>query len=85
MAKLNGFSTRQGGNVMSIEDTIARINELARKAKNDDLSEEELIERAELRRIYIKNFKSSLKQQLDQIEFQDEAPTDHKGKTGGIH
>lgn len=70
---------------MSIEDTIARINELARKAKNDDLSEEELIERAELRRIYIKNFKSSLKQQLDQIEFQDEAPTDHKGKTGGIH
>jgi uncharacterized protein YnzC (UPF0291/DUF896 family) len=85
VAKLNGFSTRQGGNVMSIEDTIARINELARKAKNDDLSEEELIERAELRRIYIKNFKSSLKQQLDQIEFQDEAPTDHKGKTGGIH
>ena len=70
---------------MNIENIIARINELARKAKTDELSVEELRERTELRKIYIQNFKASLKQQLDQIEFQDEPSTDHNGKPGGVH
>lgn len=70
---------------MSIEDTIARINELARKAKIVDLSEEEMKERVELRKIYIQNFKASLKQQLDQIEFQDEPSSDQNSKPGGVH
>ncbi len=45
---------------MSINDTIARINELARKAKTEGLSPEELAERDKLRRIYIDSVKANL-------------------------
>ena len=38
---------------MSINDTIARINELAKKAKTEGLTPEETAERDKLRRIYI--------------------------------
>ena len=50
---------------MSINDVIARINELAKKAKTEGLTEEELAERDKLRRIYIDNVKASLTGQLD--------------------
>ena len=50
---------------MSIDEVIARINELARLAKQRPLTEEELDERNKLRRIYIDNVKSSLTGQLD--------------------
>ena len=50
---------------MSINDVIARINELAKKAKTEGLNEEELAERDKLRRIYIDNVKASLTGQLD--------------------
>ena len=50
---------------MSINDVIARINELAKKAKTVGLTEEELVERDKLRRIYIDNVKASLTGQLD--------------------
>ena len=50
---------------MSIDEVIARINELAKLAKERPLSEEELEERAKLRRIYIDNVKASLTGQLD--------------------
>ncbi|MBQ2784983.1 MAG: DUF896 domain-containing protein [Oscillospiraceae bacterium] len=45
---------------MKMDDVIARINELAKKAKADGLSEEELAERDKLRRIYIDSVKASL-------------------------
>ena len=50
---------------MSINDTIARINELARKAKAEGLTPEETTERDKLRRIYIDSVKASLTGQLD--------------------
>ena len=50
---------------MSINDVIARINELAAKAKTVGLTEEELAERDKLRRIYIDNVKANLTGQLE--------------------
>ncbi|TDF99567.1 DUF896 domain-containing protein [Paenibacillus piri] len=51
---------------------IRRINELARKAKNVGLTDEELDERNTLRKRYIEAFKNSLRSQLDNIRFVDE-------------
>ena len=50
---------------MSINEVIARINELAKKAKTEGLTEEEIVERDKLRRIYIDNVKANLIGQLD--------------------
>ena len=50
---------------MRINEVIARINELAKKAKTEGLTEEEIIERDKLRRIYIDNVKANLIGQLD--------------------
>ena len=50
---------------MSLNDTIARINELAKKAKTEGLTPEEIIERDKLRRIYIDSVKQNLIGQLD--------------------
>ncbi len=60
---------------MSMEDTIKRINELAKKAKAEGLTDEELEERNELRKQYIEVFKGNLKAQLDSIRYiEDEEP-----------
>ncbi|MNW09179.1 hypothetical protein D3C71_2061180 [compost metagenome] len=56
----------------SMDKTIARINELARKAKAEGLTDAELEERNELRKIYINAFRGNLKVQLDSIKFTDE-------------
>ncbi len=45
---------------MEMDKVIARINELAKKAKTEGLTDEELIERDKLRRIYIDSVKASL-------------------------
>ncbi len=50
---------------MDMDKVIARINELARKAKAEGLNAEELAERDKLRRIYIDSVKASLTGQLD--------------------
>ena len=50
---------------MSLNDTIARINELAKKAKTEGLTPEEIAERDKLRRIYIDSVKANLVGQLD--------------------
>ena len=57
---------------MSLNDTIARINELARKAKAVGLTPEELTERDKLRRIYIDSVKANLTGQLDNTYIVDE-------------
>jgi uncharacterized protein YnzC (UPF0291/DUF896 family) len=51
--------------IMKMDDVIARINELAKKAKEGPLSPEELTERDQLRRIYIDSVKSNLIGQLE--------------------
>ena len=48
-----------------MDEVIARINELAKKAKAEGLSEEETAERDKLRRIYIDNVTGNLKGQLE--------------------
>ena len=50
---------------MSMDEVIARINALAKKAKAEGLNEEELAERDKLRRIYIDSVKSNLVGQLE--------------------
>ena len=45
---------------MTTNEVIARINELAKKAKTEGLTPEELQERDKLRRIYIDSVKANL-------------------------
>lgn len=57
---------------MITKEQIERINELARKAKEGPLSEEEAAEQVFLRRAYIDSFKANLRAQLDRIEIKDQ-------------
>ena len=50
---------------MQMDEVIARINALAKKAKTEGLTPDETIERDKLRRIYIDSVKASLVGQLD--------------------
>lgn len=50
---------------MNMNEVIARINVLAKKAKTEGLTPEELTERDKLRRIYIDSVKASLVGQLE--------------------
>ena len=50
---------------MDMNAVIARINELAAKNKSEGLTEDELVERDKLRRIYIDSVTGNLKGQLD--------------------
>lgn len=50
---------------MNMQEVIARINELAHKAKTIGLNAEELAERDKLRRIYIDSVKANLVGQLE--------------------
>ena len=57
---------------MTLEDKIARINELYRKSKAEGLTEEEKKEQALLRQEYIANVRNNLKAQLNNIDLVDE-------------
>lgn len=48
---------------------IDRINELARKAKSEGLTEEEKKEQEELRKQYIEKFRENFKGHLNRIKF----------------
>lgn len=50
---------------MDMNAVIARINALAKKAKAEGLTQEELAERDKLRRIYIDSVKANLIGQLE--------------------
>ena len=50
---------------MKMDEVIARINVLAKKAKTEGLTPEELQERDKLRRIYIDSVKANLVGELD--------------------
>ena len=45
---------------MKMDEVIARINALAKKAKEEGLTPEEMAERDRLRRVYIDSVKASL-------------------------
>ena len=53
------------------EKRIGRINELARKAKTEGLTEAELREQALLRKEFIDDFRRNLRSQLDNIDIQE--------------
>ena len=63
---------------MNMDEVIARINALAKKAKAEGLTEEETAERNQLRRIYIDNVKASLVGQLENTYIVDPDGTKHK-------
>ncbi len=50
---------------MNMDEVIARINALAKKAKAEGLTPEETAERDKLRRIYIDSVKANLQGQLE--------------------
>ena len=50
---------------MNMNEVIARINALAKKAKEGPLTPEDLEERAKLRKIYIDSVKTNLVSQLE--------------------
>ena len=50
---------------MTMEETIRRINELAREAKQRTLTDDELRERDALRKVYIDSVRANLTSQLD--------------------
>ena len=57
------------------EEKIARINELARKAKTVGLSDEKKVEQAKLRQEYIAVIRMNLRSQLDNIDIQEKDGT----------
>jgi uncharacterized protein YnzC (UPF0291/DUF896 family) len=57
--------------IMDIDALVERINQLARKQKESGLNEEELLERAKLREIYLQNIRKNFRQQLESIEVVD--------------
>ena len=63
-----------------IEDVIKRINELAKKAKTEGLTEEEIVERDKLRRIYINSVVGNLEAELKNTYIMDE-----KGNKRKLH
>ncbi len=50
------------------DKTLARINELAKKAKTKGLTEEEIAERDMLRQEYLSNFRKQFRSQIEQIQ-----------------
>lgn len=50
---------------MNMDEVIARINALAKKAKTEGLTDEETAEQDKLRRIYIDSVKANLTGQLN--------------------
>lgn len=65
------------------QEKIARINALARKAKAEGLTAEEIVERDALRKEYIADFKRSLVGQLEAITVVEEDGSKHKLKKKG--
>ncbi|WP_339030994.1 DUF896 domain-containing protein [Spiroplasma endosymbiont of Cantharis nigra] len=57
---------------MEMESLLKRINELAKIAKERELTNEELKERDQLRKKYIAIFRKGLEQQLENVTIIDE-------------
>ena len=55
-------------------DLVKRINELAKKSREEGLNDAEKAEQAALRREYIDIIKGQVKSQLDNVEFTDSSP-----------
>lgn len=58
-------------NEMTMDERVARINELYRKSQNEGLTEEERAEQQKLRAEYVANIKAGLRMQLNNIDIQE--------------
>ncbi|MFC6163811.1 MULTISPECIES: DUF896 domain-containing protein [Lactiplantibacillus] len=56
---------------MISKELIGRINELAKKAKSEGLTELEKIERKDLRAKYLKEFRAGFRQQVEMLQVYD--------------
>lgn len=59
-----------------MKDLIKRINELANKAKVEELNDEEKSEQASLRAQYLEKFRAGFKEQLMTVKVVDTEGTD---------
>ena len=57
---------------LTMDEKIARINELYHKSKAEGLNEEEKEEQQALRKAYIQSVRNALRGQLDNIDIQKE-------------
>lgn len=55
-----------------MEELIKRINELAKKSKEEGLNDEEKAEQAELRKQYIAKFRQGMENTLSNVYIMDE-------------
>ena len=60
------------------DERIARLNELAKKAKGEGLTAEETAERDQLRKEYVAAFRANLVAQLEHTYIVDEQGNKHK-------
>lgn len=63
---------------MTMDEVIRRINELAKKAKNQGLTPGEEQERAQLRQRYLDSVRQNLRAQLDHTYIVEPDGTRHK-------
>ncbi|EIW13599.1 hypothetical protein, DUF896 family [Lactiplantibacillus pentosus KCA1] len=61
----------KGAAALISKELIARINELAHKAKAEGLTELEEAERQELREKYLKEFRAGFRQQVEMLQVYD--------------
>ncbi|MBQ0837972.1 DUF896 domain-containing protein [Lactiplantibacillus pentosus] len=61
----------KGAAALISKELIARINELAHKAKTEGLTELEEAERQELREKYLKEFRAGFRQQVEMLQVYD--------------
>lgn len=60
---------------LTMEQKIARINELYHKSQKEGLTETEKAEQAALRKSYVESIRASLRGQLNNIDIQNEDGT----------
>lgn len=65
---------------MITKELIDRINFLARKSREQGLTDEEKLEQQTLRKQYIEEIKGQVRQQLESIEFVDEEKPQDRGE-----
>ena len=65
---------------MITDETVQRINDLARKSREDGLTPEEAAEQKELRAAYVAAFKRNLQSTLDTIVIEEPDGSRHKLK-----
>ena len=61
---------------MLSKEKIARINELANKAKVEELSAKEKVEQQELRKEYLEAFRGGMRHHIEGMKFVDQEGTD---------